>query len=80
MVISIESIGRFMLLGAEIPTLKEACAKFVNERGPTLTQDNVFRQQVESCPELGLMLYEILMPKLNVSTSQEGLCLCKAYI
>ena len=64
-----------MLFGAEISTLKEACGRFVNERGPALAQDDVFRQQVESCPELGLMLYDILLPKLSsVSTSQEGEC------
>mmetsp|Transcript_20401 Transcript_20401/g.29228 ORF Transcript_20401/g.29228 Transcript_20401/m.29228 type:complete len:401 (+) Transcript_20401:35-1237(+) len=78
-VLEVDNIGRFMRIGIEsapngCPTLKAACARFIHERGASLSVDPSFRQEVENCPELGLLLCDMLMPKLNPgSTAQEGL-------
>lgn len=63
--ISLENIGRFMLLSQEnnASVLRRACAGFVDENKIVLAQDAGFRQEIENCPELGLILFELSVPR-----------------
>ena len=76
--LSKENIVRFMALGTEnAPTcctaLKEACWKFIQDRGAALSQDAAFRKEMEGYPELGFLLYECVISTIGSgSTSQEG--------
>jgi hypothetical protein len=68
-IISIENIGRLLLLSAghNASSLREACSEFVRENKLLLAQDANFRQDIEMNPELGLLLFESSLPKRAVS-------------
>ncbi len=73
-VISTPTISKFLLLSAG-PTsvsLRSVCAKFVQENISTIGTDFAFRQEVETCPELGLLLLEASMSQNDSSSSQQG--------
>lgn len=60
-VISAQNVTKFLLLsstGGTSSVLRQACAKFVHDNIGSLIGDYSFRSEVETCPELGLLLFE----------------------
>lgn len=58
--LSVENIAKFMLLSADKETsiLREACIEYIHDRKQELAADSVFYREVESNPELGLLLFK----------------------
>lgn len=55
-----DNIAKFLLLSAEKDSsvMKEACINFIYDHKQDLAADNSFYQEVESNPELGLLLFK----------------------
>lgn len=76
-VINTQNVSKFLLLSANHngSVLRAACARFVQENMPNLALDYSFRQEVERCPELGLLLLEASIPPSSETIpgfSQDG--------
>lgn len=61
-VLDITNIGKFMLLSSShnVPGLREACMKFVKLEKSNLRLSKEFCLEIESNPELGLLLFDAL--------------------
>lgn len=72
-VISRATISKFLLMtaGSGPSVLRSACARFVQDNMSALALDNSFRLEVESCPELGLLLFEASLP-VAVESPERG--------
>lgn len=60
-VITALNVTKFLLLSSTSSVLRQACARFVHLNVSNLIGDFSFRSQVETCPELGLLLFEASM-------------------
>jgi hypothetical protein len=58
--LSVDNIAKFMLLSADKETsiLREACIEYIHDRKQELAADSLFYREVESNPELGLLLFK----------------------
>jgi hypothetical protein len=76
--LSIDNIASFMLLSAEKDksVLRDACIQFIAEHKQDLVADGDFYKEVESNPELGLLLFKYAIngdgPSSNFFSSQSG--------
>jgi hypothetical protein len=75
-VINKQNVSKFLLLSSNHngSVLRAACARFVQDNMPDLALDYSFRQEVERCPELGLLLLEAALPTSETipGYSQDG--------
>lgn len=71
--ISMENISRLLLLTAnkESSVLRDACIQFIQDNKPALWSDILFHKEVESNPELGLLLFQYAVNPGASSTSSD---------
>jgi hypothetical protein len=73
-VINAKNVSKFLLLSSnQSGVLRAACARFVKVNASELGKDYSFREEVERCPELGLLLFEAsLTPESIPGYSQDN--------
>lgn len=61
-VLTVENIGKFMLLSAShcVPELRDACIRFVRSEKAALRQNREFLGDLESYPEIALVLFDAM--------------------
>ena len=66
--INVDNVSKLFLLSAghNASVLREACGSFVEENKLTLVKNPIFRQEIEYNPELGLLLFESSVAKVNL--------------
>lgn len=66
--IDVDNVSKLFLLSAghNASVLREACGVFVEQNKLTLVKNPLFRQEIEYNPELGLLLFESSVAKVNM--------------
>lgn len=69
--LNIDNLIKFIVLctNHSIKELKDYCIHFIRENKSILKQNTSFREEIEACPEIGLLFFEVVLQSDDINFS-----------